>query len=151
MATPGVGGYTGAAMPIYQYDCAGCERRVDIFFRSAGSAAAPACPQCGGTALTRVMSSFARTRSSSERIASIDFDREMGRLGSGDEGDFARWAKRLGKQYDEELGSNFGELAERAEGGADPVERVDPGFKLRYELEKKRGARKGGTRGDGAG
>ena len=91
-------------MPIYQYDCAGCEQRVDVFFRSAAAAAAPSCPECGATELTRVMSQFARTRTATDRLDSINFDQEMGRLGSGDEGDYARWARRMGKQYDGELG-----------------------------------------------
>ena len=125
-------------MPIYQYDCAACERRVDVFFRSASAAASPACPECGDARLTRVMSTFARTRRDGERVDAIDFSREMGRLGAGDEGDFARWSKRMGREYDAELGSNFGELAERAEAGEDPIERVDPGHKLRYELNKRK-------------
>ncbi len=125
-------------MPIYQYDCASCERRVDVFFRSVNSAGDPACPECGGSQLTRAVSQFARTRSSQERVDSIDFDREMGRLGTGNEGDFARWARRMGKDYDGELGSNFTELAERTDAGEDPVERIDPGHTLRYNINKRR-------------
>ena len=136
MASTGGGGYTCSAMPIYQYDCAGCDRRVDVFFRSVSSASDPACPECGSVDLSRVMSAFARNRSSSDRVASIDFDQEMGRLRSGSEGDFAKWAKRMGREYDGELGSNFGELAEQAESGDDPIERVDPGFKLQHEINK---------------
>ncbi len=134
-------------MPIYQYDCASCERRVDIFFRSVDSAAEPLCPECGGGQLTRAVSQFARTRSSQERVDSIDFDREMGRLGSGGEGDFARWARRMGNEYDGELGSNFGELAERADAGEDPVERIDPGHTLRYNIDKRRDEVSGGDGG----
>ena len=125
-------------MPIYQYDCANCERRVDVFFRSVSSAGEPICPECGGAQLTRAVSQFARTRSSQERVDSIDFDREMGRLGSGSEGDFARWARRMGSEYDGELGSNFAELAERADAGEDPVERIDPGHTLKYNIDKRR-------------
>jgi putative FmdB family regulatory protein len=132
-------------MPIYQYDCSGCDQRVDVFFRSASSVADPVCPECDGKNLTRVMSTFARARSSSDRVDSIDFSQEMGRLGGGDEGEFARWAKRMGKEYDGELGSNFGEVAERAEAGEDPVERVDPGFKLKHAIDKKKSG--GGTSG----
>lgn len=138
-------------MPIYQYDCAACERRVDVFFRSASNTRRPVCPECGGRRLTRVMSQFARARSAGERVDSIDFDREMGRLRSGGEGDFARWAKRIGRQYDGELGSNFGELAERAEAGEDPVERVDPGHKLRHEIDKGKAKGKAGGKRGGSG
>ena len=131
-------------MPIYQYDCASCERRVDVFFRSVESAGDPVCPECGGGQLTRAVSQFACTRSSQERVDSIDFDREMGRLGSSDEGDFARWARRMGNEYDGELGSNFGDLADRADAGEDPVERIDPGHTLRYNLNKRRDEVSGG-------
>lgn len=125
-------------MPIYQYDCASCELRVDVFFRSVSSVGDPVCPDCGGRQLTRAVSQFARARSSQERVDSIDFDREMGRLGSGNEGDFARWARRMGNEYDGELGSNFTELAERTDAGDDPVERIDPGHTLRYNINKRR-------------
>ena len=142
--------YTGPAMPIYQYDCAGCDRRVDVFFRSVSSAGDPACPQCGSAELSRVMSAFARTRSSSDRVASIDFSQEMGRLGTGSERDFAKWAKRMGREYDGELGSNFSELAEKAESGEDPIERVDPGFKLQHEINKSKKKSGGGSHDGGA-
>ena len=42
----------------------------------------------------------------------------------------------MGREYDGELGSNFSELAEKAESGDDPIERVDPGFKLQHEINK---------------
>ena len=126
-------------MPIYQYDCASCSRRVDVFVRSASSTAKPACPECGGKKLTRVMSSFVRARTAGQRLDDIDFNQEMGRLGSGDVGDFARWAKRMGREYDGELGSEFSQMAEKAEAGQDPIERVDPGFTLKHRIEKRRG------------
>lgn len=126
-------------MPIYQYECAACQDRVDVFVRSRAAAGDAVCPQCGGAEMTRVMSQFARARSAGARLDSIDFNQEMGRTGSGDERDFARWARRMGKQYDEELGSDFGQLAERAEAGDDPTERVDPGHTLRHRLSRRRG------------
>ena len=139
-------------MPIYQYDCADCERRVDVFFRSANSAGAPVCPECDGTQLTRVMSQFARAYGSGERVDAIDFDREMGRLGSGGEAEFARWARRMGKEHDETLGTNYRELAERTDAGEDPVERVDPGHTLQHKInEQKRKTRRSGQGGAASG
>ncbi len=125
-------------MPIYQYDCAGCQRRVDVFFRSASSAGAAVCPQCDGTELTRVMSQFARTRSAGDRLDDIDFNREMGRLGSGSEAEFSRWARRMGQEHDEELGTNYRELAERTDADEDPVERVDPGYTLQHKINERK-------------
>ena len=139
-------------MPIYQYDCADCERRVEVFFRSVSSAGSPVCPECEGTQLTRVMSQFARSRSAYGRADSINLQQEMSRLRSGDVGDFSRWARRVGEDYDAELGSNFRELADRADAGDDPVERIDPAHTLRHaigERKKKTGkrTRDGGSAG----
>jgi putative FmdB family regulatory protein len=128
-------------MPIYQYDCAGCGDRVDVFFRSANSTTRPECPECGSRKLTRVMSQFVRARSEVDRLDAIDVDAELGRLGrlgKGGVGDFARWSKRLGKELGEDVGADFREFAERADAGDDPVERVDPGFTLKHRIEKRR-------------
>src|SRR4051794_16964304 len=49
-------------MPIYEYRCGDCGRRVSLFYQSvslaeAGQAAAR-CPRCGGVQLTRLVSRF---------------------------------------------------------------------------------------------
>jgi putative FmdB family regulatory protein len=123
-------------MPIYQYDCAACDRRVELFFRSVKAAADPACPECSSSDLKRVISRVARVRSSAQRLADIDINQELGRLDGKSEGDFSRWARRMGEQYDDELGSDFGELADRADAGDDPVERADPVHTLRHRVER---------------
>lgn len=139
-------------MPIYEYDCDDCERRVDVFLRSASGDGPSACPECDGTSLTRVMSQFARNRTTEDRLNDIDFNSEMGRLGSGGEAEFSRWARRMGRDYDEELGTNYQELAERTDAGEDPVERVDPGYTLQHKInERKQDDRRSKKDVDGSG
>lgn len=123
-------------MPIYQYDCSSCRKRVDVFFRSISKVTEPTCPECGGHDLKRVMSKVMRARSDADRIDGIDINQELGRLDSTGVGDFARWSKDLGRRYDGALGSDFGSLAAKAEAGDDPVERVDAAHTLRYRLEQ---------------
>ena len=45
-------------MPIYEYNCADCKRRVSLFYQtfSAASAAVPTCSHCSSTNLTRLVS-----------------------------------------------------------------------------------------------
>ncbi|MSP22731.1 MAG: zinc ribbon domain-containing protein [Dehalococcoidia bacterium] len=138
-------------MPTYEYDCAGCNQRVDVFFRSASAAmdATPACPECGATSLTRRMSKFVRARSESDRLDSIDIDGELGRLRGDDPGSFARWSKQLGSHLGEDLGSDFTQMAERAYAGEDPVERIDPAHTLRYRIEKRKAEASGDAAHDG--
>lgn len=131
-------------MPIYQYDCAGCQRRVDVFFRSISRVTDPVCPECGGKQLKRIMSKVMRARSDSDRLDDIDVNQELGRLNSNGVGDFSRWAKDMGRRYDSALGSDFSKLAAKADNGEDPVERIDAGHTLRYRLEQaKFGAKRG--------
>jgi len=136
-------------MPIYQYDCAGCRRRVDVFFRSVSKVGPAVCPECGGTDLKRAVSRVARARSDRDRLAAIDVDQELGRLESGDVAGFSRWARRVGREYDGELGSEFAALADKADAGDDPIERVDPAHTLRYQVEKRRAALDGGDTAGG--
>ncbi len=124
-------------MPIYQYDCGGCGRRVDVFFRSISHVTADvACPECGSAQLTRALSAFAHGRSEGEAIGSIDFEQELGRLETGDERGFARWARQLGDRYDHALGTDFGALAERTMAGEDPADRADPAFTLKNRVDR---------------
>lgn len=51
VATNGRSG--GGRMPIYEYECQGCESRFEVLVRSAD---VPACPTCGSEALERVFS-----------------------------------------------------------------------------------------------
>ena len=127
-------------MPIYQYNCAGCKNKVDVFFRSISSASSkePVCPQCGGMSLTRVMSTFARQRSLLQRLDDVDHTREASRVLGNDPSSFYHWAKQQGKEWDEDLGTNWEELAERTMAGEDPAERIDADYTFRYQVEEKK-------------
>ena len=143
--------YTRATMPIYQYDCGKCEQRVEIFHRptsrsvrprgrytrsrsarSADFAAEHA--ECGST---RVMSLFARAKSESDRLGDVDFEAHESALEAGDERSFAQWARRAGAEYDEALGTNYRELAEKAEAGEGKIDSIDAGHTFRHKVVEK--------------
>ena len=50
-------------MPIYEYRCNRCQRRVSVFQRSIQGATAAACSHCSSTDLTRLISRVAVMRS----------------------------------------------------------------------------------------
>lgn len=135
-------------MPIYQYDCGDCGKRVEVFFRSVSRVGDAVCPECSGRQLTRAISQIARGRSLSEAIDGIDFNQELGRLDGRDEGAFARWARRMGEQYDDTLGTDFGDLARSTDAGLDPSERVDPAFALTNRIERAKERLTGADAGD---
>ena len=125
-------------MPIYQYDCQDCQRRVDVFFRSIAQVSEPSCPECGGSALVRVISRVAHIRSDVQRLDDLDIDQQLGRLDGKGEGDFARWTRRMGEELGDDLGADFRDMADRTDAGEDPIARVDPAHTLRYRVNKKR-------------
>jgi putative FmdB family regulatory protein len=45
-------------MPVYEYRCAECGEKFDLFLRSAMQKAAPTCPQCGSSEVEKAISLF---------------------------------------------------------------------------------------------
>ena len=45
-------------MPIYEYRCSSCKRKVSIFSRGFETDPSTKCPQCGSAELSRLFSSF---------------------------------------------------------------------------------------------
>lgn len=122
-------------MPIYEYECADCRRRVSLLIRSISSAPTPACPRCGGTALTRLMSRFVTVKSEDARLESLADDGSFGDVDENDPASVARFMKKMGKEFGDELGDDFesavdeamaeGETGEGAGADGDGTESVD--------------------------
>ena len=59
-------------MPVYEYACADCRKVVSVLVRRAGATAKPACPECGGKRLTRLISRFAFHQSMMSKLEQLD-------------------------------------------------------------------------------
>jgi putative FmdB family regulatory protein len=68
-------------MPIYEYACKGCRRKVSIFQRSITSTATPRCPECGSEELSRLVSKFAFHRAMPDFDDGPEFDEDMRQMG----------------------------------------------------------------------
>lgn len=109
-------------MPIYEYECGGCSRRVSLLIRSLASAEAPRCPRCGSAELSRLMSRFASPKSEEARLEAAADPSQFGDLDENDPQAVARFVKRMGEATGEDLGDELGEAMEEAageEGGLD--------------------------------
>ena len=50
-------------MPIYEFRCGSCQRRVSLFVRSIAGSLSPQCPHCENRDMARLISSFAHHKS----------------------------------------------------------------------------------------
>jgi putative FmdB family regulatory protein len=126
-------------MPIYEYRCGGCGRRVSIFFRSFSTVGEAVCPRCGSGELTRLVSRVAiLRRGGGDDDGGGGADDDLGPGAEGmlaglDENDpraVARWARRMSAELDEPMEPEFMEALDRIEKGEDPdrvMEEIDGG------------------------
>ena len=111
-------------MPIYEYRCRDCRRRVSIFWRtfSDADAGTPACPRCGGANLTRLVSRVRMVRSGESRLEGMaDFD-DVPDFDEDDPQSLGRWMRRMSAETGEDMGPEFEEVVGRLEAGESPEE-----------------------------
>ncbi len=116
-------------MPIYEYRCADCGRKVSIFFRSFRAVTTDEqCPYCGSTQLQRLMSRVVLRRGAASNEGADDFggDEFGGLLDNLDENDprsLARAMRQMSDETGEPIEPEMEEALGRMEAGEDP-ERV---------------------------
>jgi putative FmdB family regulatory protein len=110
-------------MPIYEYRCSDCQRRVSLFFRSYKDIAEePTCPRCGGTSLRRIISRVAVVRSEDSRLDDLADPSMLGDLDEDDPKSIARWMRKMSAETGEDMPEEFDEVVDRLERGQSPEE-----------------------------
>ncbi len=118
-------------MPIYEYRCGNCKRRVSIFFRSFAASTDPLCPNCGSSQLSRLISRVATLKSEDARLEAMSDPTNFGDVDENDPKSVAKFMRKMGDQVGgEELGPEFNEMVERMESGESPeeIEKSMPGL-----------------------
>lgn len=93
-------------MPIYEYRCRDCRKKVSVFFRSYSSVSEPKCPVCGGTNLDRLFSRVVVRRGGSRTEADRETS-DMGEFGGmGDEMGMGMGGDPYGDPYGDDFDSN---------------------------------------------
>ena len=134
-------------MPIYEYRCNDCRRKVSIFFRSIAAAGEPRCPRCGGANLERLFSRVVvrrgvpreETAGEVEGMEGFDdgmagggYDDDPYGMGMGplagmpdedaDPRELVRWTRQMSAQMGEPLDADLDQALTDIERGADPDE-----------------------------
>ncbi len=119
-------------MPIYEYTCSDCQRRVSLLWRSFADAETreAICPRCGGKHLRRMVSRVAVLRSEESRMDSLADPSALEGLDEEDPKSLARWMRKMSQETGEDLGPEFDEVVGRLEAGEDPesIEESMPGL-----------------------
>lgn len=118
-------------MPIYEYRCQDCRRRVSLLYRSFGDIPdRPACPRCGSVRLARLISRVAVLRSDDSRLDDLADPSSLGDLDEDDPKSIARWMRKMSAETGEEMPAEFDEVMHRLESGQSPeeIEEAMPGL-----------------------
>src|SRR2546430_12595013 len=104
-------------MPIYEYRCTACRKKVTVLTLRASEVVEPVCEHCGSRALTRLMSRFALVRSEESRLDGLGDPSSLGDLDENDPKSVARWMRKMGKELGDDAGEDFDEMVDEMEAG----------------------------------
>ena len=106
-------------MPLYEYCCRNCHRRVTLL-RSFSDSSEPRCPECQSEDLIRLISRIAVLRSEESRLESLADPSGLADLDESDPRSVARWMRKMSDETGEDMGSEFNEMVGRLESGESP-------------------------------
>lgn len=106
--------YGGTAMPIYEYVCQNCRKRISLLVLNRESYS-PKCTRCGSADVQRIMSRFAAIRSEESRMESLADPSKWGDLDENDPKSMVKFMKKMGREMGDELGEDCDQLIEEAE------------------------------------
>lgn len=106
-------------MPLYEYRCSSCKKRVTILTLRASEEVDAVCDRCGARALERLMSRFAMGRSDEARLESLSDPSNLSGLDESDPASVARWMKRMSSEMGDDVGggSDIDEMADEMASG----------------------------------
>jgi putative FmdB family regulatory protein len=110
-------------MPIYEYYCFDCRKKVSIFYRTLNAAqtAEPVCPICGGQRLHRLVSRVRMLHSDEERLERLADSSLMAGLEEEDPRALARFMREMKDELGDELDDpELDEIVGRLEAGDSP-------------------------------
>src|SRR5215208_6222269 len=108
-------------MPIYEYQCHKCKKRVSVLTLRASEEVHPECDRCGSKKLSRLMSRFATVKSEEARLDALADPSNFSGLDENDPKSMAKLMRKMGKEMGEEFaGENFDQMVNEMESGKMP-------------------------------
>lgn len=108
-------------MPIYEYRCNKCKKKVSILTLRISEEVNPECEYCGSKNLSRLMSRFAMVKSEEARLDALADPSNLSGIDENDPKSMARWMRKMGKEMGEEFsGDEFDQMVGEMEAGNMP-------------------------------
>jgi putative FmdB family regulatory protein len=109
-------------MPIFEYRCLDCKKKVSVFFRSMSAVDhnQARCPICGGAHLARLVSRVRAIRSEESHLDGLADDTALAGLDENDPQSMGRWMRKMASAAGEEMPPEFNEVVGRLESGENP-------------------------------
>lgn len=101
-------------MPIYEYLCGACKRRMSFLVLTSPGTFRPACKFCKSSDLEQLFSRFATPRSEESRLESLADGSALSGVDESDPSSVARWVRKMGKEMGEDVGEDIDQVAEEA-------------------------------------
>ena len=110
-------------MPIYEYRCDACQRKVSIYVRA--PSASPKCSSCGSNGLSRLFSTFAVRGTYKDIYEDILGDnRLVSGLMQDDPRALAEWNRRISRGMEGQPSPEYEEMLDRLDHGEMPEEEL---------------------------
>ncbi len=104
-------------MPVYEYRCKSCRRKVSVYVRGFSGTPEAACNFCGSKDLIRLFSTFAMVRTDMDIYDDILSDPDLtNRMMANDPTALVEWSRRMGGTEGEKT-PEYQEMVERLERG----------------------------------
>jgi putative FmdB family regulatory protein len=112
------GGVLEGHMPIYEYQCNKCKKKVSVLTLRVSEEVNPECDRCGSKNLSRLMSRFAMVKSEEARLDALADPGSLSGVDENDPKSMARWMRKMGKEMGEEFaGDDFDQMVDEMEAG----------------------------------
>ena len=112
-------------MPIYEYRCKDCSKKISIFFRSFSEVEEPKCSNCGSLDVTRLISSFTVVKGWGDFMKDMPSWDSMTDFNEDDPMDAARMLRGWKDEMGGDIGPQGEEMIARIDAGEMMTDLVD--------------------------
>jgi putative FmdB family regulatory protein len=103
-------------MPIYEYRCRDCRKKVTVLTLRVSAKPDSCCDHCGSRQLDRILSRFAMPRSEETRLDALSDPSNLNDVDENNPRSMARFMRKMGREMGDDFGGDdFNEMVDEME------------------------------------